>query len=362
MKKNILFFLPVFIYGGAGSAITRMCKKFDKSKYNFYIISIGPCSYKNQLKKYVKKFYELKTTRAIYSIFEIRKIINQLNQQNNAIFVSNIHYANIITILALRNYSNLKIILVERTALEELNIYFNLKDFIKKKIIKLLIKFYYKSANKIITNSKKASNDLKILSNSNVKTIYSPAFEKFVKKIKKNNFPKRILSVGRLSREKGYDTLIKAINLINNKSFILEIVGEGDQRKKLTKLIEQNKLKDQIFLRGHKKDPSKYFKKADLYINCSLFEGFPNSVVEAISYNIPVICSRSHGGINEILLNGKGGHFFKSGNSLELANLISKFLKEEKKFQKKTKEAKNNISKYNINSCVREYQKIFENL
>ena len=216
MKKNILFFLPVFIYGGAGNAITRMCKKFDKSKYNFYIISIGPCSYKNQLKKYVKKFYELKTTRAIYSIFEIRKIINQLNQQNNAIFVSNIHYANIITILALRNYSNLKIILVERTALEELNIYFNLKDFIKKKIIKLLIKFYYKSANKIITNSKKASNDLKILSNSNVKTIYSPAFEKFVKKIKKNNFPKRILSVGRLSREKGYDTLIKAINLINN--------------------------------------------------------------------------------------------------------------------------------------------------
>ena len=112
----------------------------------------------------------------------------------------------------------------------------------------MLIKFYYKSANKLITNSKKASNDLKILSNSNVKTIYSPAFEKFVKKIKKKNFPKRILSVGRLSREKGYDTLIKAINLINNKSFILEIVGEGDQRKKLTKLIEQNKLKDQIFL------------------------------------------------------------------------------------------------------------------
>ena len=50
MKKNILFFLPVFIPGGAGNAISRMCKKFDKSKYNFYIISIGPCSYKKELK------------------------------------------------------------------------------------------------------------------------------------------------------------------------------------------------------------------------------------------------------------------------------------------------------------------------
>ena len=142
MKKNILFFLPVFIHGGAGNAISRMCKKFDKSKYNFYIISIGPCSYKKELKKYVKKFYELKTNRAIYSIFELRKIINKLNHQNNNIFVSNINYANVITILALRKYSNLKIILTERTAIKELDIYFVIKDFIKKKITKFLIKFF----------------------------------------------------------------------------------------------------------------------------------------------------------------------------------------------------------------------------
>ena len=160
MKKNILFFLPVFIRGGAGNAIFKMCKRFSKSKYNLYIISIGPCSYKRELKKYIKKFYELKTNRAIYSIFALRKIVNDLNF-NKSIFVSNINYANVITILALRKFSNLKIILVERTSIKELDIYFSLKDFIKKKVIKLLVKLFYKKADAIITNSKKSSNSIK---------------------------------------------------------------------------------------------------------------------------------------------------------------------------------------------------------
>ena len=72
-------------------------------------------------------FYELKTNRVIYSIFELRRIISKFNYNNNSIFVSNINYANVITILALRKYSNLKIILTERTALKELDIYFSIK-------------------------------------------------------------------------------------------------------------------------------------------------------------------------------------------------------------------------------------------
>jgi len=362
MKKNILFFLPVFIPGGAGNAISRMCKKFDKSKYNFYIISIGPCSYKKELKNYVKKFYELKTNRAIYSIFELRRIISKFNYKNNSIFVSNINYANIITILALRRFSNLKIILVERTAIKELDIYFSLKDFIKKKVIKLLVKLFYKKADAIITNSKKSSNSIKILCKTNVKTIYSPAFKKFSRKIKKKNIVKKILSVGRLSKEKGYETLINAVNLIKHKSFTLEIVGDGDQKNKLRKLIKQLKLENKIFLRGHQKYTNKYFKRSDLFINCSYFEGFPNSVVEALSFNLPVICSRSHGGINEILSNGKGGYFFNAGNYLELANLISNFLTTQKNFQKKTNYAKINIVKFNTTNCVNDYQKVFEKL
>ena len=63
-----------------------------------------------------------------------------------------------------------------------------------------------------------------------------------------------------------------------------------------------------------------------IYICCSLFEGFPNAVVEAINYNIPIISSNNHGGINEILLNGKG-EIYQSRNSYELAIKIKYVIK-----------------------------------
>ena len=62
---------------------------------------------------------------------------------------------------------------------------------------------------------------------------------------------------------------------------------------------------------GYKANPYKYLIKSDLYINSSYFEGFPNSIVEAINTNLPIISSQSHGGINDILLNGKAGTILK---------------------------------------------------
>ncbi len=156
--------------------------------------------------------------------------------------------------------------------------------------------------------------------------------------------------------------MIHAINLIKNQKFVLDILGEGKHKNKLLELINRFNLKDKIFLRGYQKHPEEYFKKADLYINCSLFEGFPNSVVEAISFNIPVICSKSHGGINEILSNGKGGYFFDSGNHKELANLISKFLTNQKSFEQKTNYARKKITKFNTLNSVNRYEKIFKKL
>ena len=106
MKKNIIFFLPVFIPGGAGNAISRMCKNFNQNKYILHIIFIGLCSYKNELKSYVKKFYELKTKRTILSIFRLTEIVKKLTKENNSIFISNINYANVISVIALKNILN----------------------------------------------------------------------------------------------------------------------------------------------------------------------------------------------------------------------------------------------------------------
>ena len=57
---NLIFFLPNFTFGGAGNSVVRLCKSLDKKKYKINIISIGKCSYKNELKKLNFNFFELK--------------------------------------------------------------------------------------------------------------------------------------------------------------------------------------------------------------------------------------------------------------------------------------------------------------
>ena len=73
---------------------------------------------------------------------------------NKNIFISNIHYSNVLSIIFLRNIKNLKIILFERTSLKELDIFINFFSYLKNKIIKLLIKSTYTKADKILVNSK----------------------------------------------------------------------------------------------------------------------------------------------------------------------------------------------------------------
>ena len=85
-----------------------------------------------------------------------------------------------------------------------------------------------------------------------------------------------------------------------------------------------------------------------MYVNSSYFEGFPNSVVEAINFGLPIISSQSYGGINEILLNGKCGTIFKNGDSVDLANKIQNFYNNPKKFFLKTKLAKRNIKRFTL--------------
>ena len=65
MKINLIFFLPTFIYGGAGNSIYRLCKNLDKRKYKINIISIGKCDYKKQLKNFCENIFELKTKKTI---------------------------------------------------------------------------------------------------------------------------------------------------------------------------------------------------------------------------------------------------------------------------------------------------------
>jgi len=213
---NLIFFLPTFTYGGAGNSIYRLCKKLDKRRYKINIISIGRCDYKKQLKDFCTNIFELETKRTIFSIFKIREIISKIYFENpvKTIFISNQHYANIVSLIALKSYKHIKIVLVDRIDLKELIEYYNLINFFKGLIIYFLIPIFYKRADTIITNSKSAKLDLQRLCKKKVINISPPSLVKFrSKKIKKNK--KKIytvITVWSLVKPKVIDNMIKSIN------------------------------------------------------------------------------------------------------------------------------------------------------
>ena len=236
-----------------------------------------------------------------------------------------------------------KLILIERTPLKELYTYYSLKDFLKKKFIFVLMKTFYKFSNLVILNSRTLQKYFKRKISCKTTCIYSPSIDKInenqIQKnrclIKSNKL--RILTIGRLSIEKRLDFLINSIRYIRDNIQEVYIVGNGPEYLNLVQLVNQYKLNKIIKIKNLTIIIKIIFNKFELFINTSDFEGFPNTVVEAINHNLFVISRNSGGGIHNILLNGKIGKIVDTDLPKEFAAEIINFGQKYKILFKKQK-------------------------
>lgn len=111
-----------------------------------------------------------------------------------------------------------------------------------------------------------------------------------------------IISAGRLIPEKGFDILIKAFSKISSDypQINLVILGEGNERSVLEKLILDLELQDKIFLPGFHSNVYPIFKEAELCVVSSRIEGFPNVLLQMMSQNTKVVSTKCAGGIESI--------------------------------------------------------------
>ena len=138
------------------------------------------------------------------------------------------------------------------------------------------------------------------------------------------------------------------MSLLKSQNFIFKVAGEGSEKKDLKKLIKNLRLTNKIKLLGWYKNVDKLYKNSDLFIHASHQEGFPNSIVEALNFSLPVIASNCKGGTKQILINGKGGDLFPVNNYKILADKINNFMTNQSKLRKKLKFARKQINKYTV--------------
>lgn len=116
-----------------------------------------------------------------------------------------------------------------------------------------------------------------------------------------------LVAVGRLDRQKGFDTLLRAMPTIHAAcpGTRLTIHGEGPERTRLERLRDALDLQDCVALPGTSADPGSWLRDADLLLAPSRFEGFPNVLAEAVVSGLPVIASDCDFGPREIIRTGE---------------------------------------------------------
>jgi glycosyltransferase involved in cell wall biosynthesis len=210
-------------------------------------------------------------------------------------------------------------------------------------------KFLYKRAKGIIAQTNYAADIIRKRTNAaNVVVIPNPLNLMPYIICEKKNY---IVTLGRLSKEKGHIYLIEAFAKINRPDWTLHIVGDGPMRSELENLAKNMEIENKVIFHGHTKDFSLIFSESKIFVLPSLSEGFPNALIEAMSVPLACISSNCIAGPGDIISHGENGLLVEPANVGALTAALIELI-DDKPFRKKLSE-----NAYKIRERL-EYEKI----
>lgn len=166
--------------------------------------------------------------------------------------------------------------------------------------------------------------------------------------------PPVILSVGRLTEQKDYSTLIRAFAEFRQRHAArLMILGEGEQRPILEELVKALGVERDVALPGFVGNPYAFMSKAAVFVLSSRWEGLPTVLIEALALGMTVISTNCKCGPAEILDGGRYGQLVPVGDSKALAEAIEQAL-----FHPRDKLSNNSWAAFGLNAAVEQYMNL----
>jgi glycosyltransferase involved in cell wall biosynthesis len=182
--------------------------------------------------------------------------------------------------------------------------------------------------------------------------------------IKLNGASKIIITAGRLSEEKGLDVLLEAFAQVTQKiaKVHLLILGKGPLEGVVKGLSRKLGLDSSVQLLGFRRDILPYLALSHLYVNSSLYEGLPMSLLEAMAAGLPVIAS-TVGGIPEVVEGNMTGILVEPGDPQSLADAMLILLKDQALVERLRQNAVKKVAEdFHISQTVKNYENLYLSL
>ena len=185
---------------------------------------------------------------------------------------------------------------------------------------------------------------------------YNPVVDIFKENYNRNYENIKLLSVGRLVSQKSFKSLIKYVIFANKffNNISLDIYGKGPLRDKLNNFIKKNKADGFIKIYDFTLDIIDVYKNHNFYVLMSKYEGFPNSLVEAMCCGLVCLSKPCPTGPKEIIRSGKNGYIFKTKK--QFLSILKELNSNHLKCKKISNNARSDVlSQYEQNVVLKDY-------
>lgn len=384
--KKILFMISSMNIGGVEKSLLSLLSAIPKDKYEITILTLdkkgGFLEYipnnvklieaewfkyikpiimdtpQNIIKRYIKNYEFIKIPSFIYSYFKSKKINDRY-----------IYYKHVLkSIPECKEKYDVAIAYAGPTEIIDAYISHKIKaekkiawvhfDISKHKINKKLYNNLYERFDKIFAVSNECKKKLdeiipavrnksEVLFNIVSEDLINEMSESYVD-FDDNYKGIKIITVGRLSKEKGQDLAIKALAKLKKDRYDVKwyCIGEGNSRREFEQLIKEYNLENNFLLLGSTSNPYPYIKNADIYVQTSRHEGYCLTLAEAKALNKPIVTTNFIGAYEQIENNENG--IIVSCNEDDLAGAIRKLIDEKEicsKFSNKLRKEKIDTTK-----------------
>ena len=358
-----MFFIYRLGGGGASRTFLNIINHIDREKFTPILVTLD---FTYNYEQYVKDdviFIKLPTKRLRKAIKPLAKLIKE---ERPDLLMSTIPVYNTVLILAnMLSRTKTKIVVREAAHLGG-----TWKENMKLKLFGKL----YNTTNQVIALSQGVKTNLinrYKVKDSKIKVIYNPVdIEHIVAESEQaveqkalfSNSHKKIITAGRLVKEKDQDTLIKAFAKVTEETNSeLYILGEGELETDLKQLTEKLNVAHKVHFLGFQENPYAYFKEADVFALTSLTEGFGHVFVEALALGLPIVTTKCEPGASEVLQNGKYGYVANVGDVDGVAAQLGQaLLLEGSNKEQVINKGKERAADFHVEKIVSAYEKMFQ--